>query len=102
MPAVDVGDDERSRRALDQVERILQLSWVLIRSLLAKLNEGQVVSGLRDHRLGRVRAGVLINRVEMLATAKHDCDNDEKDGGFHEGAIPLLSILAPKVETYLI
>ena len=83
VPAVDVGDDERPRRALDQVDGVLQLSRVLIRPLFTEFDEGEIITAFRHDRFGRLGAGVLINRVEMLATAKESRCNERTKGKLH-------------------
>ena len=67
MPAVDVGDDERPRRALDQIDGILQLSRVLIRSLLAKLDERNLVTVFGIDRILRISGGIRSQRRKRRA-----------------------------------
>jgi hypothetical protein len=69
VPTVDVSDHQRSRRPLDELDRILELGGILIRTLLPELDEREVVTALRDNRILRMRGRVLIDRVEVAATA---------------------------------
>ncbi len=77
LPAVDVSDDKRLLRLADQGERVLELSRVLIRTLLAKFDERDFVTVLRDDRILRIRRGVRPRRREGGA-AEERCGHGAK------------------------
>jgi hypothetical protein len=70
MPAVHIGNHERPRSALNQVDGILYLAAVLIRTLLTELDESQLAALFRHNRFCRVLGGILVERSQVSATGK--------------------------------
>jgi len=64
VPAVNVGNHERLRCLLDQLDRVFKLARVLIRALFAKLDECQRVTIVVSDRILEIADRVTVNGLK--------------------------------------
>ena len=70
MPAMNISDHDRFLRRADEIRRFLYLGCVLIRTLFAKLDEGQLITIALDNRIPRIGIGVLPQSGKVRASGQ--------------------------------